>query len=64
MKINEITQPSEDKALFEELDASNNSGFSTEDMFKIIKTRNDPRGSAMSGDEFDAYIDALTKKHG
>ena len=35
MKINEVTTPSE-KAIFEAIDATNNSGFFTEDLVGIV----------------------------
>jgi len=37
MKINEVTQPS-DKTLFESIDATNDTGFLTEDLVKIVRT--------------------------
>ncbi len=36
MRINEVQQPS-DKALFESIDADNNTGFLTEDLVKIVR---------------------------
>jgi len=56
VKFSEIIQASEDKALFEELDASNDSGFSTEDLVKIVKTANTPCAGEMSSDEFTEYM--------
>jgi hypothetical protein len=35
MKINEVTAPSE-KAIFEAIDATNNSGFLTEDLVGVV----------------------------
>ena len=35
MKINEVTTPSE-KAIFEAIDATNNSGFLTEDLVGVV----------------------------
>jgi len=37
MRINEVQQPS-DKALFESIDAENNTGFLTEDLVKVVRT--------------------------
>ena len=37
MRINEVQQPS-DKALFESINAENNTGYLTEDLVKIVRT--------------------------
>lgn len=37
MRINEVQQPS-DRALFESIDAENNTGFLTEDLVKVVRT--------------------------
>jgi hypothetical protein len=37
MRINEVQQPS-DRALFESIDAENNTGYLTEDLVKIVRT--------------------------
>lgn len=37
MRINEVQQPS-DQALFESIDAENNTGFLTEDLVKVVRT--------------------------
>lgn len=37
MRINEVQQPS-DKALFESIDAENNTGYLTEDLVKVVRT--------------------------
>ena len=37
MRINEVQQPS-DRALFENIDAENNTGFLTEDLVQVVRT--------------------------
>jgi hypothetical protein len=44
MKINEVTQPS-DNTLFESIDKTNNSGFLTEDLVKIYRTEKENKWS-------------------
>lgn len=63
MKINEVTQPSE-KSLFEAVDADNDTGLRTEDVVKIIKSRNGPWSKTMTGDEFDAHLTEMARKYG
>lgn len=57
MKITEVTQPSEN-ALFEALDAENDTGFLTEDLVKIVQAANGPWSGPMSGDEMIARLEA------
>lgn len=40
MKIKEVTEPS-DAALFEQLDAENTTGISTEDLVKVVRQERD-----------------------
>lgn len=40
MRINEVQQPS-DKTLFESIDAVNDTGYSTEDLVKVVRTAQD-----------------------
>lgn len=55
MKINEVLLPS-DEALFEAIDAENDTGLRTEDVVKIIKSKNGPWSGPMSGDEMMARL--------
>lgn len=58
MKINEITMPS-DKALFESIDATNNTGFLTEDLVKIVRTEQEGNWSApMTAEQLLAEMDS------
>lgn len=63
MKINEVTQPSE-KSLFEAVAADNDTGLKTEDVVKIIKSRNGPWSKTMTGDEMMSHLDEMARKHG
>lgn len=63
MKINEVLEPS-DKALFEALDADNDTGLRTEDLVKIVKAKNGPWSEPMTGDEFEARLLEMAKKYG
>jgi hypothetical protein len=63
MKINEVTQPSE-KALFEALDRENDTGLRTEDLVKIVKSKDGPWSGPMTGDEFSAHLAEMARKHG
>lgn len=55
MKINEVLLPS-DEALFEAIDAENDTGLRTEDVVKIIKSKNGPWSGPMSGDVMMARL--------
>lgn len=55
MKINEVLLPS-DEALFEAIDAENDTGLRTEDVVKIIKSKNGPWSGPMTGDEMMAEL--------
>lgn len=58
MKINEVTQPS-DNTLFESIDKTNNSGFLTEDLVKIYRTEKENKWSdPMSMDELLEEMDS------
>lgn len=63
MKINEVLEPSE-QALFEAVDADNDTGLRTEDVVKIIKTRNGPWSDTYTPEEFTARLDEMARKHG
>lgn len=63
MKINEVLEPSE-QALFEAIDAENDTGLMTEDVVKIIKSRNGPWSKPMTGDEFDEHLAEMARKYG
>lgn len=63
MKITEVTQPSE-QALFEALDAENDTGIATTDLVKIAKSVNGPWSKPMSGDEMIARLEAALGQHG
>lgn len=63
MKINEVTQPS-DEALFEALDAENDTGLLTEDLVKIIKSKNGPWSGPYTLEESNARLRALAKANG
>ena len=58
MKINEVTQPS-DNTLFESIDKTNNSGFLTEDLVKIYRTEKENKWSdSMDMDELLEEMDS------
>lgn len=58
MKINEVTQPS-DNALFEALHKDNNTGFLTEDLVKIVRTEQAGQWSApKTADDFLAEMES------
>jgi len=62
MKINEVTQPS-DKALFEALDPTNDTGFLTEDLVKIVRTEQAGNWSAPKNmDDFLAEMESWEKE--
>ena len=63
MKITEVMQPS-DQALFEALDAENDTGLLTEDLVKIVKSANGPWSKPMTGDEFDKHLAEMATKYG
>lgn len=55
MKINEVTQPST-KAIFESIDATNNSGFLTEDLVGVVKAH---QADQWQSYDADSYIKSL-----
>ena len=55
MKITEVLEPSE-QALFEALDAENDTGLATSDLVKIVKSQNGPWSEPMTGDEMIARL--------
>lgn len=63
MQINEVLQPSE-KALFEAIDADNNTGLLTEDVVKIIKARGGEWSAPMTGDEMIKSLYEEAAKNG
>jgi hypothetical protein len=60
MKITEVTQPSE-QALFEAIDASNDTGFLTEDLVKIGKAHNGQWSDPVDVDEMMRIVESWTK---
>jgi hypothetical protein len=63
MKIIEVLMSS-DKALFEAVDAENDTEIATSDLVNIIKSVNGPWSGPMTSDEFEKYINVLDSKHG
>lgn len=63
MKINEVTQPSE-QALFEAIDAENDTGFATSDLVKIVKSVNGPFEGPFTSDEMFARLQAAVGVNG
>lgn len=57
MKIIEVIEPT-GQALFEALDAENDTGFATTDLVKIVKSANGPWSKPMTGDEMIARLEA------
>ena len=55
MKINEVTIPSE-KAIFESIDATNNSGFLTEDLVGVVKAH---QADQWQSHDADTYMQNL-----
>lgn len=54
MKINEVLEPSEN-ALFEAIDADNDSGIATSDLVDVVKARRAPY-TKVSADDFQKLI--------
>lgn len=63
MKINEVLEPSE-QALFEALDAENDTEFATTDLVKIVKSANGPFTGPFTGDEMIARLYEAAAKNG
>lgn len=63
MKITEVLLSS-DRTLFEALDAENDTGLSTSDLAKLVKTANGPWGKPMTGDEMIARLEAAIGQNG
>jgi hypothetical protein len=63
MKINEVRQPSE-QALFEAIDANNDTGLRTEDVVKIIKSKNGPWSGPYTLEESKARLRAVAEANG
>jgi hypothetical protein len=64
MKITEVLLSS-DKALFEAVEAENDTELSSSDMVNIIKAASSGSWSKpMTGDEFDEYLDTFVSKNG
>ena len=63
MKITEVIEPSE-QALFEALDAENDTGLDTSDLVKIVKSQSGQWSKPMSGDEMIARLEAAVGQHG
>jgi len=64
MKITEVLLSS-DKALFEAVDAENDTEISSSDMVDVIKAAsNGSWSNPMTGEEFDDYLDTLVGQNG
>lgn len=63
MKITEVTQPSE-QALFEAIDAENDTGLATTDLVKIVKSANGPFEGPFTLEESTARLKALAEANG
>ncbi len=63
MQINEVLQPSE-QALTEMVEANNDTGLLTEDVVKIIRSKDGPWSEPVSADESNARMKALLESHG
>ena len=63
MKITEVIEPT-DQELFEALDAENDTGFSTDDLVKIVKSQNGTWSKPVTGDEMIARLEAALGQHG
>lgn len=61
MKVNDVTK-TEDNALYEALDAENDTGVSTEDLVKIAKAHQDDNWTRYNTvEDFIKYLDELTE---
>lgn len=63
MKINEVVK-SRTELLTEEVDMVNDTEFLTEDLVRVIETKNGPWSQPMTGDEFEASLRALVGGNG
>ena len=63
MKLNEVTQPSE-QALFEAIDAQNDTGLQTEDVVKIIRSADGPWSGPFTLEESNVRLRALAEELG
>lgn len=63
MKITEVLENNE-QALFEMLDAANDTEFLTEDLVKIVKSVNGPKSASQSAENFLAEMDAFLESLG
>lgn len=55
MKLTEVQQPS-DKALFEQIDSDNDTGFLTEDLVKIARAKTGEWKEHLTEETFEAHI--------
>ena len=63
MKITEVLLSS-DKALFEAVDAENDTEISSSDLVDVIKSANGPWHGPMTSDEFGEYLNTFVSKRG
>ena len=60
MKLAEVTLTTQDQsALFESLDAKNNTEFATKDLVSIVNAHTSDAWTELDDDEFDAMLDRL-----
>jgi hypothetical protein len=52
-----------DEELFAELDRDNDSGFQTSDLVKLVRSASGPWSGPMTGEEFEAHLNALAAKY-
>lgn len=63
MKITEVLA-NDSQALFEVLDAANDTGFLAEDLVKVVESQNGPWTEPMTGDEFSIRLAEMAAKNG
>ena len=57
------TEEMTDEELFAELDKDNDSGLQTSDLVKIVRSVNGPWSGPMTGEEFQAWLNAFAAEH-
>ena len=60
MKINEVTITNA-QALFEAIDATNDTGFLTEDLVKVVKAEDGAWSKPVSGDQMMSILESWIK---
>jgi hypothetical protein len=58
MNLKEVKQPS-DKKLFEEIEATNDTGFLTEDLVKVVRAKDGPWSEPMTSEQLTEHIRKL-----